>query len=759
MEEIALTASMHSSLLNLQGISGLVSVTQNRLSTGLKVNSAIENPASYYTAKSLNNRAADLSNLLDSMGSAVSTIKAASAGLQAGADYLEAAAAVAAQALLDNNFLSSSSSKDLLQQLASDTSLSAIASVLAQTLIDNGYNADMSLRDLSKLSATASFPQSAAEASAANQIGKSTKSIADLQAEGYKVIKSGMSAVEISSLLVDNAKLVLADDITLDKGLEIKGRNIIIEGYGHSITFNSGGSEEAALHLDGENTSVAITNLSLKAAGNKVYGIRVTNGAKLTIDNLSGFSISGNGAQKIVSGDADMFDGKSNTEAILQQIGDKALAASATNQYYVGSKNNVAFGQGQWYLPAIGELMNAYGFDYKSVTNGNETSGATGENRALVNAALNGLKAKGVNVDVLNWNNQYWTSSETTDSHQWKISLDNGFRYPGPKSHSYGVRAFVQVNDVYDPLSSSAQSGVVKAPKIGDVMYADKTYGSAADYDGTKVVVGVVTDLSPDGSSVTVMAAKELSFGDDNSFDADNPYGGSKKHCIYSAGEDYVDIIDNKNFGSDQLRDAAQSLGSVTVTNTPFKLPEKEDANPIPDPTPTPTPRPERPTGVKALEYEYGNSVDQYNKIIRDSTYKGINLLRQNSLTVTFNESRSSHIVISGYDMSAESIGLKTLSWRSAEDIVTSLHEISDAVSQIRETSTDLGNYLGIVSNRQSFTSSIMNILTAGADNLTLADMNEESANMLALQTRQQLAVTALSLSSDAARGILSLFA
>ncbi len=79
MDKISLSASMRSNLLSLQNISKQVDSTQNKLSTGKKVNSAIDNPSSYYTARSLTNRANDLDALLDSMGQAVSTIKAATA--------------------------------------------------------------------------------------------------------------------------------------------------------------------------------------------------------------------------------------------------------------------------------------------------------------------------------------------------------------------------------------------------------------------------------------------------------------------------------------------------------------------------------------------------------------------------------------------------------------------------------------------------------------------------------------------------------
>ena len=103
MSGISLTASMRSNLLSLQNISGQVSSTQNKLATGNKVNSAIDNPDSYYTALSLNNRADDLNALLDSMGQAVSTIKAATTALESATDFLEQATAVATQVNCSGN--------------------------------------------------------------------------------------------------------------------------------------------------------------------------------------------------------------------------------------------------------------------------------------------------------------------------------------------------------------------------------------------------------------------------------------------------------------------------------------------------------------------------------------------------------------------------------------------------------------------------------------------------------------------------------
>ena len=157
---------------------------------------------------------------------------------------------------------------------------------------------------------------------------------------------------------------------------------------------------------------------------------------------------------------------------------------------------------------------------------------------------------------------------------------------------------------------------------------------------------------------------------------------------------------------------------------------------------------------------QFNEIMRQIDKLAKDSGYKGINLLQMNTLTVIFNEDRSSQIEVKGVD--ASSTGLKISnpvdSWQADEDINKSITEAENAISELRIMASDYGNYYSIVQNRQDFTKNLINVLTEGADNLTLADMNEESANMLALQTRQQLAINSLSLASQAAQGVLQLF-
>ena len=130
MSNISLTASMRSNLLSLQNTQSLMDITQERLSTGKKVNSAIDNPSSYYTAQSLTNRASDLSSLLDSMGQAIQTIKAADEGIEAITTFAQQAKAVA-QSAADTK--DSGERKSLMDQF------NAILTQINDVAKDSGY--------------------------------------------------------------------------------------------------------------------------------------------------------------------------------------------------------------------------------------------------------------------------------------------------------------------------------------------------------------------------------------------------------------------------------------------------------------------------------------------------------------------------------------------------------------------------------------------------------------------------------------------
>jgi flagellin-like hook-associated protein FlgL len=83
---------------------------------------------------------------------------------------------------------------------------------------------------------------------------------------------------------------------------------------------------------------------------------------------------------------------------------------------------------------------------------------------------------------------------------------------------------------------------------------------------------------------------------------------------------------------------------------------------------------------------------------------------------------------------------------------------LNAATGVLRQQASTFGANLGVVQIRQDFTASLINTLETGASELTVADTNEEGAKMLALQTRQQLGTTALSLANQAEQGVLRLF-
>lgn len=154
----------------------------------------------------------------------------------------------------------------------------------------------------------------------------------------------------------------------------------------------------------------------------------------------------------------------------------------------------------------------------------------------------------------------------------------------------------------------------------------------------------------------------------------------------------------------------------------------------------------------------------QIDQLAADASFKGVNLLQAgNNLTVNFNEDQTSTLTIASklLDTSASglNIGAQTNSGFATDSTIESAIETLDAaVSTLRAQSSTFGNNLAIVENRQDFTKNLINTLETGAAKLTLADTNEEGANLLALQTRQQLGTTALSLSSQADQNVLRLF-
>jgi len=157
-----------------------------------------------------------------------------------------------------------------------------------------------------------------------------------------------------------------------------------------------------------------------------------------------------------------------------------------------------------------------------------------------------------------------------------------------------------------------------------------------------------------------------------------------------------------------------------------------------------------------ALVDRYNEIRNQLDTIALDSGYKGKNLLNSAVMTVKFEGSHT--LEVQGFDASTTGLGIGAAAWATEAAIDASIVELDNAAVTLRSEASKLSGNLSIITVRQDFSDNMINTLTEGADKLTLADANEEGANMLMLQTRQSLSTTALSLSAQAAQSVLRLF-
>jgi len=167
-----------------------------------------------------------------------------------------------------------------------------------------------------------------------------------------------------------------------------------------------------------------------------------------------------------------------------------------------------------------------------------------------------------------------------------------------------------------------------------------------------------------------------------------------------------------------------------------------------------------------AYATQFDTIMSQITALASDSKYKGTNLLSSTTtLTVKFNEDGTAKLDIAGFEARtltnlSLSFAAQISNWATTTNAVmdTALTFLTTATANLRTQASSLASNLNVITSRQDFTTNLINVLKTGSDTLTLADMNEESANMLMLQTRQSLGITSLSLASQAAQSIMRLF-
>ncbi|MDX1923616.1 MAG: flagellin [Alphaproteobacteria bacterium] len=165
------------------------------------------------------------------------------------------------------------------------------------------------------------------------------------------------------------------------------------------------------------------------------------------------------------------------------------------------------------------------------------------------------------------------------------------------------------------------------------------------------------------------------------------------------------------------------------------------------------------------LAVQFNDLLVQVNSLVNDATFNGTNLIGQTSvsLVVYFNEKNTSKLTITNTNLSINtggglSVAVASAGFVSDSNINTAVSQLTTALTKLRVTSSSFGNNTSIITTRQDFTNNLITTLQEGSDALVLADTNEESAKLLALQTRNELAITTLNISGEIQKSILNLF-
>lgn len=152
----------------------------------------------------------------------------------------------------------------------------------------------------------------------------------------------------------------------------------------------------------------------------------------------------------------------------------------------------------------------------------------------------------------------------------------------------------------------------------------------------------------------------------------------------------------------------------------------------------------------------------QIDNLSNDASYNGTNLISNapDNMVVTFNENATSSLTVTGIDSSTTglSINAPVASFVLDVFIDIAITQVNDAITTLRTSAATLGSNATVLQARLNFTEDIVNTLEEGSGKLTLADLNEESANALSLETRSQLGLNSLSLAAQSERAILNLF-
>jgi flagellin-like hook-associated protein FlgL len=742
--DIPLTSGIRGNLLLLQTTQGLLDRTQQRLSTGNKINSALDGPVAYFAAKGLNNRADDLSALKDSIGQSVSTIQTANTAATTIGNYLDQAQALINQAY--QNLGSDANSVNLRKSLAQqyNTLLDQI-NKLAQGANYNGKN--LVVGNGLRLDATSSTKSST------NALpGISGATVTNVMtADDYVLAVKGDGAISANATDVANAEM--------DRGIS----NISITGFQSKTSATFSSIQVKIVGGVGQDKTITVTEGS--ASFTQTFTQAQWKAANSTNQVL-------NFDHQFASGTHVNFDVDfSEIEAVPDTagVGTSTIEKFANIGVSMSNFNGIGAtvtrsGMNLSGQQKLSDGQNSWNFETGTprVTIDEKTVLQSSEYQAVVGQGYGGAAAAIVGTPIVGSggisNDFTYTVTAQADPANFDFVAGKYTQYsvtvtgPGGSStmviSSDGVYSFGGIADGTPPTSVSIN---FRAAALNGITVASAS--DAAQVGATAVVLGGVLDVSNvtvtsvSGFTNNVATKVTVNMKTDSSastFVLDDGFGGKATLASSLGAQQVLSFVISGGVNSGAVM--VVSLGaSVLAANANGQM--------IFNATGAYTAPRQLLFDVRAGQTGYTSTL---------TTAQVTNATDANNMTVQLDETNVAHIQVISRNLQTDGQGLAVdqaqNSWLDRSDLDNASKMIAAAKTELQAQASNLNNNLDIIQERQTYTSQFVNILSEGANKLVQADQNEESANMLQLQTRQQLGTITLSLANQAQQAILKLF-
>jgi flagellin len=752
---ITLSAATRQNLLVAQSTADLLATTQTRLATGKKVNSALDNPTSFFTAQNQTSRANDLTNLLDSISNGVQVIQQANAGITSIQKLLDSAKSVANQAL---------------QAASGYTTKSSVSTTVAGATAQD-------LRGTATFS-NAQAPSNVLFSGAAN--GTTAITGATTLSGVAGVMNSSAAVTDAASAAITGATTLYgAAGLWADAATSKINDGDVITVNGKSVTFKAAALPQASTMTG---TQSQVGNVVTDGSGNStVYlGTDATTSTATMADLLSAIDIA-SGARSItgVTGGTATLSAAASTIA----AGPTPPAGTIRLSSSTGSDLN---------LSGEADILNKL-----------KLSGATGSGAATVSvlrttstATLGTLVTDGSTLSV---NGKTITFKDNAPP---PTTLARGGVVSGTRVETDGsgnstvYLKGATMSDVLTAmdLASGVQTATVASGTATLTTAAGATNSSLGATGALKISTGTLSDLTITGTGNAMsalglagtsgttqsftasrasvpggMAGKTLTFG--------SMRGGTAVNVTFGDGTNgTVKTLDQLNtvLGANNLNATLDSSGKLTISttndNASATIGGTLDGGTMGGTSATLFSAAAAPVADVNAQNARAQLIKQYNQILdnikttaQDAGYNGTNLLNGDNMKLTFNERGTSAIQVQGVIFDATGLGLAKLGQNGLNEFQdnTATNKVLDflntAAGTLRNQASTFGSNLSVVQNRQEFNKNVINNLETGAAKLTDADLNEEAANSQALSTRQSLTVSALSLANQAQQSILQL--